>query len=526
MVEDELFQGWLQRLAEASEMSYSLFCGQFIGQKSKKRLKYAVNLDEVVFTYHRFHRFFPDVYEVLEQHTTFLIDRMCMDVSMSARLLESILRNNAFVPANSSVNVYKTCPLCDQEDREKYLRPIIHVAHQIGGVKVCWKHGCSLTQDEIPDFGVEMKIAKFAEELYRNPIDCLFSDFDSLITRDSIADAVADGYLTRSDGKKILTALTVSSHDRYLGQFVRFLAWVSGGDVEALRNMVPAAAEGRCDDLFTRMRCEFGIGEYQCKTCGMVFHMSDRAVEKGSVCPYCGCRMTKEEQMDRILSRYRDGKYVMKDGLLVHSVCGCGKKPKELFYLQDYEDCWYCRRDGLEKWQSAFSDSQYEVLEVTDPDGDSRRKVLLRHRICGHEFEIPGYTKNKGNVDYIPCPWCDNTKSFIKRMRSLRVGERRTGVHGMGCEVIGYDGVANVTVRFNNGIVKTMSWESFDGIGKGTREEMKELYIGLEETMKNGRRMRIVEYRNRDRMKVADVETGRSVWTDMKRFQRRTVSVE
>ena len=146
--------------------------------------------------------------------------------------------------------------------------------------------------------------------------------------------------------------------------------------------------------------------------------------------------------------------------------------------------------------------------------------LRLRYR-CGCEVEVPAYTKYK-RVNVVSCPNCDGVKAFVKRMREKRLGERRVGVNGIGCEIVGYDGTEQVRVRFDNGLERTMSYQVFDGIGRGRKDVMPEQYIGLEKMMKDGRIGKITQYETRDHVEVS-FEDGTSEWTDMKHFGRGTV---
>ena len=260
MVDGELFQAWLRSLANAVNIPFSEFSRYCLGQRGGNTcLKYANNLDEMAKTFHQTNRFFPEVFEIIGEHTDYPVMRMCMGTGMSAHVAECMLRNHDYSPKVSRVDHYKVCPICEKEDLKYYHRRIIRVQHQINGVRVCWKHSCALAGETVQDPDTELVIAKFAADLFSNPPDCTLEAFGDTVTADAIAGAVSDQYLTEEEGKRLLGAVQ-RPKIRFADGLIRFLAWFYAGDAGKFLQVVPPKKESVGNSLFERVRGEYGVG--------------------------------------------------------------------------------------------------------------------------------------------------------------------------------------------------------------------------------------------------------------------------
>ncbi len=540
--EDELFQGWLHSLADSSNMSFPDFAKNYLGEIGdlRHKNKRICDLNEIVSKYYGTNSFFPDLYTIIEKHTDYITTRLCTGEGMAAHILECMLKNKYqhYNGGKESKIHYNICPLCQSEDIKKYHRALIHVSHQVRGVKVCYKHGYAF-YDDIQDANLEQKIAIFAKDLLCAMPDCTLVDLKEIITIDDVHKAISAGYINKSEGIRLIK-IACRSNGRVSNAAIRFLAWKFSGNIDELVNNVKKhSIAGSGDNRLKILKSEYGIGEYFCNICRHKFYKSNRAITAGEVCPYCRWGMTDEEQMKRILSRYKDGNYLYKDGKLIHTLCGYETKATTHFWLTDQQDCLNCRGKFLSDWVNKFKDTDYDVIGMigkrTVPNDDwnkslTHRWVQLRHS-CGYEFAIQAKTEFKKGYYFAACPKCFNSKKGImyatdpQKKTYKHVGERRVGVNGIGCEVI--DKKINskgrkAIVRFDNGIEKEMRIDDFKKIGKGTRDRLPELYIGLVRPMKDGREGIIEQYESSKRILVR-FQDKTCVWSNFKRFLRGTV---
>ena len=86
----------------------------------------------------------------------------------------------------------------------------------------------------------------------------------------------------------------------------------------------------------------------------------------------------------------------------------------------------------------------------------------------------------------------------------------------MGATVIEYNSNVDVLVRFDNGLESRMSWASVERLGT-TFCKMKEAYIGLEKTMKDGSHCIISDYRGSRDLTVC-FDDGTEVTSSYKSF--------
>ncbi len=152
--EDELVYSWFARyFAHSGYPCYvnaleDLFikrnCAadiEFIGpinQEAKSIMESICTMDKLIFE----HTMFP-------QYARFL------DLDRQKIAIESLIvgggdpHNLLSVPTSSSTRVIRYCPLCAQEDREKYGETYFHRSHLIRGIMTCTKHKCKLRDTKI-----------------------------------------------------------------------------------------------------------------------------------------------------------------------------------------------------------------------------------------------------------------------------------------------------------------------------------------------------------------------------------------
>lgn len=152
--EDELVYSWFARyFAHSGYPCYvnaleDLFikrnCAadiEFIGpinQEAKSIMESICTMDKLIFE----HTMFP-------QYARFL------DSDRQKIAIESLIvgrgdpHNLLSVPTSSSTRVVRYCPLCAQEDREKYGETYFHRSHLIRGIMTCTKHKCKLRNTKV-----------------------------------------------------------------------------------------------------------------------------------------------------------------------------------------------------------------------------------------------------------------------------------------------------------------------------------------------------------------------------------------
>lgn len=544
MADDELMTTWLQSMAEANGMEQKEFFRSYLGAHAARSFSLYPKRLEQNCQRHADMAFFPDVFTALEKHTDLFVAALGLSRGMAAHLVEVMLRDASLTLKSGRItDGFRYCPECIAEDQKAYGRKVVHVPHQIAGVKCCWKHGCSLENNDgrkIIDTvtGIEQRIAAYARELYLVPpadgMDQIRTAMQVYLLehkmdiRDLAGAAVADGYLDDTDKKTVVEAYQ-NPKRRQLKQVVRLLAYLYP-DERKLRRLAgtPAHYPENTEEweLADARHC---IGRYRCKRCGREFYRHERAVEAGMVCPHCQNGLTREEQLQRLLSRYRDGQYEFTDESckrLRHKSCGNEMPARHMFWLYEGGSCWYCGARSIEEWQDVFSDSGFTVEDVSS--GSNGRRLMLSCRKCGKRFDIMSHSNYmRRGVKTVVCPGCEGpgqNAAYLKKMRMERLGQRQVAGTGIGAVVAAYDGWNRVLVRFDNGLERWMNWDVFLNIGRCHKGgySMKELHIGEEGIMKDGGHCVIIRYQNRDDLLV-QFDDGVQAAGNYKKFQWGTI---
>ena len=153
---DELLYGWLTRLSDANVFSnLRAFVNAYIApnssesEKSRRVLKYDLLED------------FENIYEALGLNVSkadlflrtglFPYYALFMTEAQQADIIDEAFLNNektslSAVTKTKMISSLNLCPQCMQEDKKRIGRFYYHRAHQLPGVMVCEKHGCTLRQ--------------------------------------------------------------------------------------------------------------------------------------------------------------------------------------------------------------------------------------------------------------------------------------------------------------------------------------------------------------------------------------------
>lgn len=503
------------------------------------------NLDEIADKYYKQNDYFPDIYEIIKYHSTHIVERICLTKRGEARAIEHMLRKSPFDHRGGTAGHFNMCPLCQKEDIERTGRSIIHVSHQISGVNVCYKHGIPFDKSANFDCSKEQTIALFGNGILNNQPDCTLSDLQNYITESDVNAAITAGYLEEKEGKRLLNVALFAKGNNS-NATIRFFAWKFAGNADVFCKNISRNNQAISDnELFRMNKFEYGIGEYVCKRCGKVFHMAAMAVEAGEVCPNCHSGMTEDERLMRILKNYKDGNYILRDGKLVHLLCGNEVRASNMFWLSDIKNCNKCHGNKrLNEWKAALAETEFQALELfcktkTTPDSQKTNKyvwIKLKHKKCNTVFDIMAKNIYKGDTSKIHCPNCRRNHqggetSICNKRSSIwekRLGERRTGVRGMGCQIVGYlkksGSYVVAIVQFDNGLERTMTWDTFNNIGKKEIDYFPEQYIGIEGTWSNGTPVKIVDYKGSQKIVVASPD-GKIFRGKLRRFKQKNKDV-
>lgn len=515
--EDELFSTWLAAVAEANHMLPSEFGQVYLGYQTKQRWAaqvYMRNIEDFC-DRHKDMAFFPDLFEILRRHMPYGVMQIGMSRQVAARQAEIILREST-----AEGGMYKKpiryCPICSQEDLQQYGRRIAHVPHQLREIKVCWKHGCVLDGEVVPNNHLEaqLRVARYARELYRLQLDARMEQAWQLLDTYQrehqikgiyqLINLVGEaGYI---DSVRVCESQIETRHLYMVNCIFALMAFVhpDPSDLCALLGKLDHVPVDTEDAHLLEARA--GLGKYQCKACGHVFYAHEKAIEAGLLCPACRNGLDDQAYKERLLHRFHNGEYEWADyNHIRHKPCGTTKQAGLLFWLRDKE-CGGCKAYTLQDWQGLWKDTEYEVKDiVSTPDG---RQLSIIHKTCGCEFLLPVPTRwLYGKImDVAFCPHCEKKVQRITdvRRRNERVGQYAMASTGIGMTVIQYKSYFAVLVRFDNGLERWTTWQIFKNIQdkKIQQYQYQEFYIGAEKVMKDGQHCVIVDYQNNRHLRV------------------------
>ncbi len=534
--EDELFTAWIEKIAEINHMSLNDFYFTYFRYTQQRKIEqwlYPRNLEEGCKN-KRGNRLFPSLFDILRRHTDVYARLTGMSESYAAKLFEEILHNDERYLDLGNQNFkckWNLCPECEKEDMARYGRRIIHVPHQIQGVSYCWKHGCALTKldgepvRKVIDIVVENRIAQYAYDLYQKPVLSYFEQTKQVIDQNfqknalsltkAIKNAYDAGFLNDVEFRSIKKRYNRSSGTEML-YLMRWLPFLYATPEDFRKEITPASvSEKSTEDFFSLGRQDLLV-RYQCKACRHIFYMAPKAAAIRVPCPKCGCGRTEEEQRQLYFSNYQNGEYILVDQGRKKRHIPCGKETilPYGFWFQDSVFCSDCAAQSKEKWQQGLdkkNKDEFEVLDVSErqivADQTKLRRITLRHRICGYEFEIWGHRKYLTGVGRVLCPKCNPSKY-------LKAGTYKKCGNGMGVTVLGYDRPRYVRVRFDNGLESVITDSTF----RGTLRNIPEAHIGEKHINKKGESYTIVEYVNKNKM-TAQFEDGTKVPCDAQKIR-------
>lgn len=451
----ELLYGWIRRLAKANGYdSVEKFCERYLSirgsvpyalSKTPIRLDYRFNMDNICKEYEEI-LCFPDIMKILKEMTPYFAYAPFWTRGYQARKTQMILREQR----DSALNINKItmdvkelhiCPQCMQEDINSFGEPYLHMEHHLQDVSVCARHRTPLLilpknktiskiEDQIDDYEkvrsdysmeIQQALSRFMLELYLDPPH-ISLDETQLIILSKIKEC---GYPTSSpygtlidnmkkDGYWPVVNLSKGQIKRSIVknsavmQYVIVFAFYLFRDYKEFKK-----AAGKYEntplfeypgnyDEYDVLENHHGLMKMRCKNCGNIFHIHPYAIELGHICPECEKNMGDEENIQRMLGKLGDGKYVLtgteKSGKtrILHETCGKERMAELHTVIYGENECLCSIRHSAGEIEAKIG-NEFEVLNLFMQDG--RSYITLQHNRCGDTFTVCA-------TDFLKRPYC------------------------------------------------------------------------------------------------------------------------
>lgn len=457
MLPDELYFSYLVRLAKvnclpfdlAREMITGSRCRSFDIREGFARFCYCMGLDEEA-----------DRAEIYLALSTFGFEGLFVTAGRQTRYICGVSDMPGFYPKTGLFDKLRFCSACCEEDISRFGRIYAHRAHQLTGVKTCYKHGIPLVECSYLDknnlrlddilacgrtvevatgaFSLETAYSVFAKALLDASLNAdirLLKD----IAFDRLRNKGYGDFLDSSFKRDFSDTGFEQLMDRDIISFRRSMADV---DLIFPKNMVVllmflyADSEEMVRDL--RKKClgfkkypEYRllsernsiVKSYYHEACDRSFIMTDMGMDIGIGCTCCAAKENLEDFYKRLISQSGNQRYVPVGSFkshgrsltLMHKDCGktCEITPAGFVFNRVRCPC--------EK-QLSYEDVNKKVRLK----GDFRllrfsgvnNKALILHDGCGKSFEI--YLFN-----FYASPYCRacfenmDTKMFRERLKDV-----------------------------------------------------------------------------------------------------------
>ena len=458
--EDELLYSWVYRLYKANlyhsriNFEEDYFKGQPIhvdGFGFSRGLLLSSRFNkkqERVFTEHTLYPFFAIFYNKEKQEKILHLQR------------EGFEKDSPVSFFNEEVKEIRYCPECMKEAGRKYLKR----AHQLPGVKVCYKHMCKLETlekkynreemkklDEIPlitdDYYIatipELQHANFMKDILDEAFDMTREDLNLMVLK-----RLKALYLTeKEDVLEFFRSYDVKITNHQAGCLLKrpedlseeFLQTIitplfSSIDVfKALYEEIDKPSFN--EELILRLKSEGyelvspykkNIMEIHHNECDTSFLITEHGLKAGIRCPFCQ-KLNNQELYELLFATKGDEFELLspyegsKNKIRVRHSCGheFETNPNKFYY--DNGGCPNCRgKLSLEEAQEKVDkvDPTYEVLDYNNLES----KATFLHKVCGYKVE-------RRFADFLrkgmTCPYCkkqavmSKTPEFEKKMEKL-----------------------------------------------------------------------------------------------------------
>lgn len=332
-------------------------------------------------------------------------------------------------------NNYKVCPDCLKEDDVPYL----HRSHQIPGVSICYKHGCSLMEikkqftkniipsdlnlfddvyqkpvDKLIDFEPAKVYADAAHKLMQLGLDVDIFDTLDVLNRHLMAKGYKKGcnddrfidFLEKSVYSPCLSTLLnwnignrayTFSVDKYKTVLATILvAYNNDIDlfISELKQSVIDSLHCDNDNMLNAFNKHQLANTYRCNRCGRLIVMTSWGVKHGILCPHCDNPNEQQFYMNTIKSFLSDGEYELigdvKNGKtpikLYHKICEKNIMVSPVNFVFGHKRCGCNTKTPITKAREMLK--AYPEFELIKFNGSSNKAVFKHIGGCGGTFKL------------------------------------------------------------------------------------------------------------------------------------------
>lgn len=447
-MEDELFYGWLLRLALANGFEekdpVNSFMQMYMSGKegvykvrsqTYKRLDYMYGLETECKKYNDI-QCFPNVETILKQMMPVYALSSLQPYGMQVKKIEMILREKTgsifdITQRDHDIQSLYMCPECMKEDIREHGEAYYHTWHHLPCVHVCAKHNIPLMKMTCWDSkekrmhvpvceenaerptDVEYSIAMFMWEMYKNPLYVSLTELKLAMASRieskgySLSDAyrkLAEDFVRAGYGSDIHKE-EQEFRSLLQGQFlveekaIPYIVFLFG-QYSVLCEFVKKHEKGvnliSAGNLtpYELLKESKGILHLKCKKCGYDFHIHPYALNMGFGCPECDRKEDVTDLVNRYLSHLGDGKYKLYENAsgnrkmkIIHEPCGKVRKADIQIILYRERGCFCRHQVSDEELQKRIDNEEYILVAY------ERKKnvpyITLQHRKSGEIFQIP-----------------------------------------------------------------------------------------------------------------------------------------
>ena len=358
------------------------------------------------------------------------------------------------------INEIKLCPECIKNDMQNYDTHYIHRAHQMSGVRTCWKHNVPLVtykgmigmelenwsemeNDYTPteeDFGYALFAKEFLDKSFQFSISSIKEAIQRGVNKYFKGDWAS--YFRTIQGNNGYTIIKDTNYtkNRLMGNglvspssellFLLYSLYKSVDKIEFQYDSSLALFNDHIKDKYTLISSyREDLVSLSCNECGMKFTTTPFRILSGWGCPHCDSILKPFDLTSRLVSSVgeKDEYTLLEDSnkallpiKVKHNKCGKSFQILKRNFF-DYGQRCECENRITEQ----------EARKVIEAKGDFKlirfvntsEPVTIKHNECGREFEW-NYHK------FIKQPWCKicsprqlSEKEFIQTMTDLTGNE-------------------------------------------------------------------------------------------------------